>query len=148
MPEGNTARALAAALESLERTGPRAVAKRENTGWSITVAENGTVHAYIPLPHWHEFRPASAGHRLIEHGWTVHTSAFSDRARMAGWIDQASGAYVAPVARDDALLRQVCAHEATAEITTEGSETPVLVVCIGCGTTLAASAPETAPEES
>lgn len=48
----------------------------------------------IDLPEWESFRPASAGHRLIEHGWMIRPDTRGPdtvngwRAIGSGWVTQ------------------------------------------------------------
>lgn len=45
-------------------------------GFQINVLDDGmTVLATIDLPDWETFRPASAGHRLIERGYMIRPDA-------------------------------------------------------------------------
>lgn len=45
---------------------------RVEHGFQINVVDDRmTVLATIDLPEWEHFLPASAGHRLIEHGWMI-----------------------------------------------------------------------------
>lgn len=47
----------------------------------------------IDLPEWESFRPASAGHRLIEHGWMIapHTRDEQHPETVNGWRAIGSG---------------------------------------------------------
>jgi hypothetical protein len=54
-------------------------------GFQISVLDDGlTVLTTIDLPDWGTFRPASAGHRLIEHGYMIRPDARGPGA-VNGW---------------------------------------------------------------
>ena len=47
---------------------------------------------------WEKFRPATAGHLLIEHGYQLAGTAFFVPANLAGWTEVSSeSCFVAPV---------------------------------------------------
>lgn len=55
--------------------------------WSISVmstTDNRLVHKIPGLP-WDDFRPASAGHRLIEHGYMTMPATHFAQDCAAGW---------------------------------------------------------------
>ena len=103
--------ALAAAASSLERLGPHAIAQRspDGAGWVVDVhqADRDPDHPDTPPAHFHidsmesdpgAFPPASAGFRLIEHGWMTHSAANFAAGRMGAWrYDEATDTYTAPV---------------------------------------------------
>lgn len=55
------------------------------------------VHTRIALPEWEEFRPASAGHRLMERGWMLPTVVHWWPNRSAGWLMVPGVGWTAPV---------------------------------------------------
>lgn len=68
---------------------------RVEHGFQINVLdEHLTVLATVDLPDWESFRPASAGHRLIEAGYMIRPGV--DRADLNGWKPVANG-YTVPV---------------------------------------------------
>jgi hypothetical protein len=70
---------------------------RVEHGFQINVLvldEQLTTLATIDLPDWETFRPASAGHRLIEAGYMIRPGV--DRADLNGWTPTANG-YTVPV---------------------------------------------------
>jgi hypothetical protein len=79
------------------------VAPTESGGYVITVTQHTPEPeelARIELPDWDDFRPASAGHRLIEQGFQVLPAAHYEPDRAAGWKPGADGqTYTAPVYR-------------------------------------------------
>lgn len=64
----------------------------------IALDDQLTTLVTVDLPDWDRFRPASAGHRLIEVGYMIRPGI--DRADMNGWRREASG-YTVPVVRLD-----------------------------------------------
>lgn len=72
-------------------------------GYVITVTDYTVAPeqlARIDLPDWDHFRAASAGHRLIEHGYAVLPAAHMTKDRFAGWQAAPDGlTYSAPVYR-------------------------------------------------
>lgn len=69
--------------------------QRTEHGYQINVLDDGlNILATIELPDWETFRPASAGHRLIEHGWMIRPDARGPesvngwRAIGSGWVTQ------------------------------------------------------------
>jgi hypothetical protein len=72
-------------------------------GFQINVLdEQLTIHATIDLADWESFRPASAGHRLIEVGYMISPGV--DRADLNGWQPTAHG-YTVPVVSLDEVDR-------------------------------------------
>lgn len=72
-------------------------------GFQINVIELDdqlTPHATIDLPDWETFRPASAGHRLIEIGYMISPGV--DRADLNGW-QRMTGGYTVPVVSLDGV---------------------------------------------
>lgn len=71
--------------------------------------------ATLDLPDWHKFRPASAGHRLIEMGYMIHPDARNGE-RVNGWSEVPPfGSWMARVVRLDETGRPT---EQPAEATT------------------------------
>lgn len=61
-------------------------------GYEINVLDDGlNILATIELPEWESFRPASAGHRLIEHGWMIRPEARDEPETVNGWRAIGSG---------------------------------------------------------
>lgn len=76
---------------------------RVEHGYQINVLDDQlTIHATIDLDDWERFRPASAGHRLIEVGYMISPGV--DRADLNGWQRTAHG-YMAPVVSLDEVDR-------------------------------------------
>lgn len=76
-------------------------------GFQINVLdEQLDILATVALPDWERFRPASAGHRLIELGYTIRPGL--DRADLNGWKPEAHG-YTVPVVPLDADGRHTVA---------------------------------------
>lgn len=76
---------------------------RVEHGYQINVLDDQlTIHATIDLADWENFRPASAGHRLIEVGYMISPGV--DRADLNGWQRTASG-YMVPVVSLDEVDR-------------------------------------------
>lgn len=66
-----------------------------NHGFQINVLDDQLgILATVDLPDWETFRPASAGHRLIEVGYMISPGV--DRADLNGWKAAAHG-YTVPV---------------------------------------------------
>jgi len=66
-----------------------AVANTSTDGTIITVLEMTTVQTQfrLELGNWHGFRPASAGHRLIENGYMIDPQMHNTAAgNVSGWI--------------------------------------------------------------
>lgn len=64
-------------------------------GFQINVLdEQLAILATVDLPDWESFRPASAGHRLIEVGFMIRPGV--DRADLNGWKPVTNG-YTVPV---------------------------------------------------
>jgi hypothetical protein len=60
-------------------------------GFQINVLNEGMdILATIDLPDWESFRPASAGHRLIEHGYMIHPEARGPET-VNGWRQAGAG---------------------------------------------------------
>jgi hypothetical protein len=60
-------------------------------GFQINVLDDSmAVLATIDLPDWETFRPASAGHRLIEHGYMIRPDARGPET-VNGWRRAGSG---------------------------------------------------------
>lgn len=58
--------------------------------------------ATLDLPDWHKFRPASAGHRLVEMGYMIHPNARNPE-RVNGWSEVPPfGSWMTRVVRLDA----------------------------------------------
>jgi hypothetical protein len=53
----------------------------------------------IDLPDWNRMRFASAGHRLIEHGYMLHPAARTWPDWINGWKPEPGIGYLAPVVR-------------------------------------------------
>lgn len=55
-------------------------------GFQLNVLDDAMVIvATIELPEWETFRAASAGHRLIEHGYMIHPNARAAADTVNGW---------------------------------------------------------------
>ncbi|MFF9908771.1 hypothetical protein ACF1HU_35825 [Streptomyces olivaceus] len=68
-------------------------------GWHFTVirvVDRATVLTF-DMPKWGEWRPASAGHRLIERGYITSPPAHFEPDRAAGWESLPDGGWAAPV---------------------------------------------------
>jgi hypothetical protein len=64
-----------------------AVATGDDTGYTIRVLPNGPGEDLVKFHvEWDEFRFASAGHRLIEHGYMIAPEARTSETRN-GWQD-------------------------------------------------------------
>ncbi|MFE7757615.1 hypothetical protein [Streptomyces sp. NPDC057429] len=61
-----------------------AVCVATDTGYRLRVLSEGRDLVRLDLDDWEEFRPASAGHRLIEHGYTIRPDQRSADT-VAGW---------------------------------------------------------------
>lgn len=60
-------------------------------GFQINVLDhNLEILATIDLPDWESFRPASAGHRLIEHGYMIRPDTRTPET-VNGWREVGSG---------------------------------------------------------
>jgi len=71
-------------------------------GFQINVLDHGmNIITTINLPEWESFRPASAGHRLIEHGFMIRPDARGPET-VNGWSPTGPG-YTVPVIRTDDL---------------------------------------------
>lgn len=64
-------------------------------GYQLNVLDSDLhIRCTIDLPEWESFRPASAGHRLIEHGWMIRPDGRGPetvngwRAIGSGWVTQ------------------------------------------------------------
>lgn len=51
----------------------------------------------IELPDWETFRPASAGHSLVERGFMTTPDVHCEPDTMAGWHAAGNAAYLAPL---------------------------------------------------
>lgn len=72
-------------------------------GFQINVLDDDmAIVATIDLPDWESFRPASAGHRLIEHGYMIRPDARGPET-LSGWTRVGPG-FSAPV------VRTCCGH--------------------------------------
>lgn len=96
--------ALAAAVDELEEIGARAVAHPvPSGGWIVHVHHpDGGEDLHIPITPMEDghFPGASAGHRLIEHGWIIRGCAnFANDRTPAGWkaAHDVPGGWSAPV---------------------------------------------------
>jgi len=71
---------------------------------AITVLDTSDMseRCRISLPEWDEFRPASAGHRLIEHGYMLAPAAYFKPGNFGGWAVLSDTTYIAPVVPRDA----------------------------------------------
>lgn len=77
--------------------------QRTEHGYQINVLDEGlNILATIDLPEWETFRPASAGHRLIEHGWMIRPDARTPET-VNGWRPVGSG-WVTQVISTDVLM--------------------------------------------
>lgn len=64
---------------------------RVEHGFQINVLDDGlSIIETINLPEWEEFRPASAGHRLIEHGFMIRPDGRGPET-VNGWRPMGSG---------------------------------------------------------
>lgn len=75
------------------------------TGWHITVlrtSDAAPVHTLV-LRDWTTWRPASAGHRLIEAGYMLPAAAHFAPGREAGWLRLPTGNYAAPAYTSEEL---------------------------------------------
>lgn len=71
-------------------------------GFQINVLDSDmAILATIDLPDWETFRPASAGHRLIEHGYRIRPDA-RGADTVNGW-SQAGPGWRVPVIRTEGL---------------------------------------------
>ena len=60
-------------------------------GFQINVLDASmAILATVDLPDWETFRPASAGHRLIEHGYMIRPDARTS-GTVNGWRQAGSG---------------------------------------------------------
>ncbi|MER7659803.1 hypothetical protein [Streptomyces albidoflavus] len=69
------------------------------TGWHfyvLSVADSSLALSY-PMTDWTIWRPASAGHRLIERGYIVSPPAHFEDDRGAGWASLPGGRWSAPL---------------------------------------------------
>lgn len=76
---------------------------RVEHGYQINVLDEGlSIVATVDLPEWESFRPASAGHRLIEHGYMIRPDARGPQA-VNGWRRAEPGldSWSVPVVRVD-----------------------------------------------
>lgn len=61
-------------------------------GYQINVLDASlNILVTIDLPEWDTFRPASAGHRLIERGWMIRPEARNEPDTVNGWRAIGSG---------------------------------------------------------
>ncbi|MGW6605471.1 hypothetical protein [Streptomyces sp. NPDC055036] len=62
-------------------------------GWRIVVTriEDGTTVLDLDYPEWSDWRAASAGHRLIEHGYMVSQPSHFHPERVGGWAVEPGG---------------------------------------------------------
>lgn len=66
-------------------------------GFQINVMNDAmAILTTIDLPDWETFRPASAGHRLIEHGYMIHPDARGVPQSVNGWRSVGPG-FMVPV---------------------------------------------------
>lgn len=73
-------------------------------GFQINVLDDDmSVLATINLPDWETFRPASAGHRLIEHGYMIRPDARTPET-VNGWSQAGSGWMASVMRLEDAGL--------------------------------------------
>ncbi|MER8237443.1 hypothetical protein [Streptomyces sp. NPDC094049] len=110
-----------------------AVAHELPTGWRITVLDStaGRPALVIDRADWDTWRPASAGHRLIEHCYMVHPGAHFEDGRTAGWALLPSGRWTAPVRTTADVLgeRDVCVEHGQEEEREQAAErTAILIV--------------------
>lgn len=98
--------ALSAAATDLETLGPHAIARpHSNGGWVLethhpTPTTDAHVHAHITPMADGAFPGATAGARLIEHGWIIHPAAhYADDRTVTGWLDHGDGLHTAPITR-------------------------------------------------
>lgn len=85
-------------------------------GWHLhVIGPTGECVASVDLPDWAEWRGASAGHRLIEHGYMVTAASHWEADRAAGWVQLAGGTYAAPVAPQREILEQLATDRANRE---------------------------------
>ncbi|WP_316782820.1 hypothetical protein [Streptomyces sasae] len=86
-------------------------------GWYIHVlAVDGPTLAHaLAFPQWTDWRPASAGHRLIEKGYMVHPPAHVETDRAAGWQHLPGGRWAAPVHTRDELAGPASPGQAGAD---------------------------------
>ena len=83
------------------------VAGRAEYGYQINVLdESMKILVTIDLPEWQKFRPASAGHRLIEHGYMIHPDARGQEGSINGWRRVSLGMMV-PVIRTGDVVPEV-----------------------------------------
>lgn len=87
-------------------TPPRHLAIARDTGQQdilivVIDTQDLTVLRRIHLPTWDGMRFASAGHRLIEHGWIIDAAAHHEPDTRTGWTDLPGIGYIAPVRRLD-----------------------------------------------
>lgn len=84
------------------------VAGRAEYGYQINVLDEGMkILVTIDLPEWQKFRPASAGHRLIEHGYMIRPDARGPDT-VNGWREVGMG-FMVPVMRLDETGRPTTA---------------------------------------
>ncbi|MFF7198245.1 hypothetical protein ACFZAM_31615 [Streptomyces sp. NPDC008079] len=56
--------------------------------WTVTVCGNdGRQLLQQTYEHWTDFRPASAGHRLIEHGYMPNPERYLIKDAVASWTE-------------------------------------------------------------
>lgn len=98
------------AQAALENANPPFLALAEpyaavKDGWKITILRTcDATHAEtITLPDWADFRPASAGHRLIEYGYMLPAAAHFAPDREAGWHPVPGKGWSAPAYPRDEL---------------------------------------------
>ncbi|MGY5627488.1 hypothetical protein ACW7N6_38615 [Streptomyces sp. UC1A3] len=73
-------------------------------GFQITVLDaRMAILATINLPEWESFRPASAGHRLIEHGYMIRPDIRTPET-VNGWSQVGPGWMTSVVRLEDAGL--------------------------------------------
>jgi hypothetical protein len=76
-------------------------AGRVGHGYQITVLDGRMeILATVDLPDWESFGPATAGHRLIEHGYMIRPDARGLPDTVNGWRQVGSG-WLVPVVRID-----------------------------------------------
>ena len=75
-------------------------------GYLISVVETDSLLPVlrIDLPEWESFRPASAGHRLIEHGYMTNSDAHFRPETAAGWYALSETVFAAPVHPTDQTI--------------------------------------------